>query len=72
MAGTFVNSSTVLLAGGINGDGSDKNCIWFNYKESKEWSLGPKLRYPRLNPAVVCVGQSVYVIGGTWSQGAES
>lgn len=72
-AGVFINPTTVFLLGGMNGNGhQEKNCIWYNYKESKEWNHGPPLKYPRLYPGAVCVGQVIYVLGGVWSQGAES
>ena len=66
-----MNTSTVFLIGGLNGDGTiDKNCIWFHYRESRDWTRAPALKYPRLHAGAVSVGQSIYVIGGVWSQGA--
>ena len=73
MAGVYASSSLVFLLGGMNGnDDYNASCIWYDYKEGRVWNTGPPLIKPRLNPGALCIGDSIYVIGGVWSMGASS
>ncbi|OMH83454.1 Actin-binding protein IPP [Zancudomyces culisetae] len=61
--GSFLNARYAIFAGGVNDNSKESDAIDIYDGVKDEW-LSFKLRYPRINPRVLDLGDSIAIYGG--------